>query len=699
MQPPNHTPLIALPAVVLDLETTGLDVRSDRVIQLGVINVPKAGKDPQTLIDQLINPNISIPPASTEIHHIKNSDVVEEPVFSDVANNLCKVIKNKVIIGQHIAFDLAIIKREFARFNLVWHEPVSLDVSLLAGALQPALFDVSMESICTFLGVNITDRHTALGDCLAAMHCWQKIIPLLQEKNIRTLGEAIAFSNQRQDLLLRQMESGWLEVPAGLVTSTTASAQRIDSYVFKHRLADVMSRPAVFVEPGTALRKAAKVMVERHLGCVLVGKPGSVAQGILTENDIMRVTADGKLDMDSAFVEKAMSVPVEVIHQDEMLYRALARMDRLNVSHLCVVDDNSIPSGMVSQRNLLQYRARGSNMLYDAMETANDVHALATAYSHVTGIANQLVSEELNGVEISNVISLELQTLVQRATKLAIDRMDQEGKGAVSCDWCVLVLGSAGRGESLLSADQDNALIHTGSQSDDAWFAQFGSYLAEILDSAGLPYCNGAVMVSNAQWRGNVEDWNARIAHWIQRARPEDLLNVDIFFDLVPVFGNSELAEQLHKKAVTLASKSHAFINLLADSVKSVTPQFGVFGRLPLVEGRLDLKRNGLLPLVSFARTLALRINSTERRTPQRIHQAVACGRLAEGDAERLIALQKTLLTLILKQQLIDSDAGIPVSTRVDVRRFSKRESNRLKHELHHLDTMVNEVKTFITAN
>lgn len=698
MQPPNHTPLIALPAVVLDLETTGLDVRSDRVLQLGVVTIPKAGKDPQTLIEQLINPGVSIPLASTEIHHIKDSDVAGEPVFSDIANALCKVIKNKVIIGQHIAFDLAILKREFARNNLVWHEPVSLDVSLLVGALQPALFDVSMESICTFLGVNITDRHTAVGDCLAAMYCWQKVIPLLQEKNIRTLGEAIAFSSQRQDLLLRQMESGWLEVPAGLVTSITDSTQRIDSYVFKHKLADVMSRPAVYVEPGTVLRKAAKLMVERHMGCVLVGETGNVPQGILTENDMMRVTAEGKLDMDVSPVDNAMSYPVEVIHQDEMLYRALARMDRLNVSHLCVVDDNSIPSGMVSQRDLLQYRARGSNMLYDAMETANDVHALAAAFSHVTGIAKQLVSEELNGVEISNVISLELQTLVQRATKLAMDRMEQEGRGSAPCEWCVLVLGSAGRGESLLSADQDNALIYTGVENDDAWFAQLGSYLAEILDSAGLPFCNGGVMVSNAQWRGNVDDWNRRIANWIQRARPEDLLNVDIFFDLVPVVGSSELAEQLHKNAVTLASKSHAFINLLADSVKSVSPQFGIFGRIAVVDGRIDLKRNGLLPLVSFARTLALRIGSVERRTPQRIHQAVASGRLSEGDAERLIALQKMLLTLILKQQLLDSDAGIPVGTRVDVRQFSKRESNRLKHELGHLDTMVNEIKTFITA-
>ena len=206
-------------------------------------------------------------------------------------------------------------------------------------------------------------------------------------------------------------------------------------------------------------------------------------------------------------------------------------------------------------------------------------------------------------------------------------------------------------------------------------------------------------MISNKQWRGNVEDWNARVSNWIQRARPEDLLNIDIFFDFLPAAGDSKLVQNLHQEAVTLASKTHAFINLMAQSVKSVAPQFGVFGRIALVDGRVDLKRNGLLPLVSFARTLILRIGSTARATPERIREAIEVGRLSESDGERLIELQKQLLTLILKQQISDSIEGIPVSTKVDVKLFSNRESYRLKHELRHLDTMVSQINTFTTSD
>ena len=699
MQPSNHTPLIAIPALVLDLETTGLDVKNDRVVQIGAIDMRGAEMPKELLINQLVNPGIPIPASSTDIHKIKDGHVTDAPSFSEVADTLCNAMKDKLVVGQHIAFDLAVLKQEFARNKLVWHEPLSLDVGMLVGALQPALFDVSLESVTGFLGVTITDRHTAHGDCLATAHCWQKLIPLLQEKYIRSVAEATALANQRQDLVQRQMESGWLDMPVELVTSKPVTTQRIDSYIFKHRLSDVMAKPVIYVDPGTSLRNAAKSMLVKRLRYVCIGEVGKSPLGILTEHDIMRVTAEGKLDMDSTRVESVMSTPVECIQQDDMLYRALARMDRLDIGYLCVVDEHGIPVGFVSQRHLLQYRARGSNIMFDALESADDAQALASAYGRVKGVSAQLLSEDLGGVEIAQVISTEIQTLIQRAAELASQQMESEGHGAAPADWCVLLLGSGGRGESLLNADQDHALIHNGDEKADPWFEQFGKFLSDILDTAGLPYCNGGVMISNKQWRGNVEDWNARVSNWIQRARPEDLLNIDIFFDFLPAAGDSKLVQNLHQEAVTLASKTHAFINLMAQSVKSVAPQFGVFGRIALVDGRVDLKRNGLLPLVSFARTLILRIGSTARATPERIREAIEVGRLSESDGERLIELQKQLLTLILKQQISDSIEGIPVSTKVDVKLLSNRESYRLKHELRHLDTMVSQINTFTTSD
>jgi len=205
-------------------------------------------------------------------------------------------------------------------------------------------------------------------------------------------------------------------------------------------------------------------------------------------------------------------------------------------------------------------------------------------------------------------------------------------------------------------------------------------------------------MVSTRQWRGNVDEWNKRVDHWIRRARPDDILNIDIFFDLVAVAGNADLARRLHRDATIVASKSLPFINLLAQSVRSFAPRLSLFGRLNTEGGRLNLKRDGLLPLVSLARTLGLRIGSQSRATPERLRDAAAAGKLADGDAERLIDLHANILTYVLHQQLSDLEEGIPTSSSIEIKKLSRRQYADLIKDLKHLDTMIGEIQSFISG-
>ena len=226
----------------------------------------------------------------------------------------------------------------------------------------------------------------------------------------------------------------------------------------------------------------------------------------------------------------------------------------------------------------------------------------------------------------------------------------------------MLVLGSGGRGESLLSADQDNALVHAGTEDDDPWFAALGSHLADLLDEAGVRRCQGGIMASNPEWRGTTTAWRERVAGWLRRSNPQDLLHVDIFYDMVPVAGTAELGRELHAAAIETARRAPAFIALLAESVAAMSPAVGLFGRLRANHGRVDLKIGGLLPLVGIARTLALRVGSRARSTPERIQDASAAGRVSSSDAETLVRIHESLLTSILEQQLEDLSAGVPPS-------------------------------------
>ncbi|HKH28720.1 MAG TPA: DUF294 nucleotidyltransferase-like domain-containing protein, partial [Sphingomicrobium sp.] len=92
--------------------------------------------------------------------------------------------------------------------------------------------------------------------------------------------------------------------------------------------------------------------------------------------------------------------------------------------------------------------------------------------------------------DIAAIIARELGALTRRAGGLAEEQLASGGAGAPPCPYALLVLGSAGRGESLLALDQDHSLIFENGEPggpEDQWFAAFGKRIADMLHSVGLP--------------------------------------------------------------------------------------------------------------------------------------------------------------------------------------------------------------------
>jgi len=685
---PSHTALSTLPVIVLDLETTGLDVKRDRVVQVGAIAMlgPKILQAPR--IDCLIDPGVPIPDTATRIHGLGDVDIAGAIRIGTYLETLRQNISGRVVVGHNIGFDLAVLRHEAARASIAWQDPPALDLAQLVGMLEPSQYDLGLESIASLFGVTITGRHSALGDAMAAAEIFSRLIPRLRDADVRTLGEAQSFGAGRSDLVTRQIDAGWHSTPGSLSDAppVTVPLTRIDSFIFERRLSDLMSTPAVTIAADATLREAARVMTERRIGALLVGAADARPTGIVTERDILRATAGGTTSLELTAVAQAMTSPVEVMRENELLYRALGRMQRRSIRHLCVVDDSGAVVGMISQRDLLRHRTTAADVLGDALEEANDASALAAEYSRVPEVAARLLAENLDGVEIARVVSNELCIVSARAAKITLDQLAAAGRGPAPAPWCLLVLGSGGRSESLLSAAQDNALIHAGAPEDDPWFAEFGAGIAELLDEAGVPRCKGGVMAANSEWRGTTDQWRERIDRWLRRAQPDDLMNIDIFFDLLPVAGEHQLARSLHADAVQAASRAPTFIALLAEWVGASSPGIGPFGRLRTDAGRIDLKWCGLIPLVNIARTLALRVGSTARSTPERLRDAVAAGHLAEADASSLIEIHADLLTMVLRQQIVDLGVGVRPSGKVQTKQIGKQETRRLRRHLKRLD-------------
>ena len=688
----NATPLIALDAVVIDTETTGLDPRNARVVEIAAVRLAH-GRIDQATFRSLVRPGEPIPQSATAIHGIDDATVADAPAFADIWPQFSEFAGDSVVIGHALGFDIAVLKRECERCGQTFAPRRTLDTRLLAEVAAPDLASYTIESLSLWLGVEVTERHSALGDAMTAARIFRALVPKLREGGIRTLAEAIAACRALTDALDQQHRAGWADAAAAPSrTDAERTLARIDSYPYRHRIRDLMRAPAQFIGADRNLRDALSQMMKEQVSSLYVRPADRDATdlrapdtGIVTERDLLRALAEhgpAAFDMPAA---QFMSKPLAAIPADAFVYRAIGRMNRLKVRHLGVVDEIGRVIGALSARDLLRLRATQAVSLGDGIDQAEDVHALGAAWARLPQVAASLLAEELSGRDIAAVISRELGALTQQAAVLAERRMSEEGRGAPPCPYAVAVLGSAGRGESLLAMDQDNAIVFADGAPDgaeDRWFGTLGGHLADILHEAGVPYCPGGVMAKNPQWRGSVETWNRRVEDWIQRAQPRDLLSVDIFFDMRGVHGEARLTDALWRHGFDAAEGEVGFAKLLAEAAGEFETGIGWFGRLRSENGRIDLKKLGLFGIVTTARLLAIRYHVVERSTPARLAGIRALGVGARGDLEAIEAAQAVLFDLILDQQVDDMDHGRPPGNKVALGRLDAPARERLRAAL-----------------
>lgn len=215
-------PLEDLPALVLDSETTGLDVALARIVSLGAVRSHGWRIYPHANLDCVVNPGVPIPRQSTAVHGISDAMVAPAPQFRETWPRLLAMTEGVVVVGHSIGFDLAILRHECERRELDWKTPPALDTALLYSALNPKETDVNLERLAERFGVEIEGRHTALGDALVTAEIWLALIPRLIDRGVRTYGAARRLSAEARGLAAQQRAAGWI-VPAGAVETRVAA--------------------------------------------------------------------------------------------------------------------------------------------------------------------------------------------------------------------------------------------------------------------------------------------------------------------------------------------------------------------------------------------------------------------------------------------------------------------------------------------
>ncbi len=186
----DDRPLSALAYTVFDTETTGLSpAAGDQIIQLGATRIVNGRLLRQECFEQLVDPGRTIPEASITFHGITQEMVEGKPRIDEVLPAFHAFAQDTVLVAHNAAFDMKFLQLQEEPTGITFRQPV-LDTLLLSAVVHPNQPSHGLEAIAARFDINVLGRHTALGDAMVTAEVWLRLIPLLEEKGIRTLRQA-----------------------------------------------------------------------------------------------------------------------------------------------------------------------------------------------------------------------------------------------------------------------------------------------------------------------------------------------------------------------------------------------------------------------------------------------------------------------------------------------------------------------------
>jgi DNA polymerase-3 subunit epsilon len=181
------------PLVFFDLETTGINIASDRIVEIAILKVAPDGKE--TSYTQRVNPVIEIPKESSDIHGITNEMLLSEPTFNEIAQKVSDLIKGCDLAGFNSnRFDIPLLAEEMLRANVDFSmkNRLAIDVQTIFHKKEQRTLSAGYKFYCD---KDLENAHAAEADTLATYEILKAQLDKYEdlENNTKELSE---FSTQ-----------------------------------------------------------------------------------------------------------------------------------------------------------------------------------------------------------------------------------------------------------------------------------------------------------------------------------------------------------------------------------------------------------------------------------------------------------------------------------------------------------------------
>jgi CBS domain-containing protein len=464
---------------------------------------------------------------------------------------------------------------------------------------------------------------------------------------------------------------------------------QMEAYPFKKRLSEIMTSPVETCSASTPVREIARRMTQRGIGALLVCDENRAAAGIITKHDLVsKVLAGASADRDTLTAAEVMTPRPFSMPPDAYMFEAIAFMMSRKIRHLPIQDQGGV-LGMVTLRDLMKYRSQKSMLLIGQVKEARTIKELAEIRAKIVQVAKALLGETRSHFETMEILSYIHHCILRRCFEIVFEETKREGLTPPDIRFCFILMGSGGRKEMLLSPDQDNGLIYENFPDSmqpevDAFFIPFSEKLVTTFARIGYPLCNGKVMANNPVWRGRLQDWQARIAGWVNAPEPKRVMYSTIFLDFMPLVGDPVLCQELREFLHAEVRGNPLFLYHLLENDLNLKSPLGMLGRFNVekreaYKGKLSLKEAGSILIVDCVRIFLLEQGVDAATTVERLDELVKLNVFNQETAEHLKAAFEAFTFLRLRNEISLIDQGQEPSHHIDPYSLKKNEQELLK--------------------
>ncbi len=350
-------------------------------------------------------------------------------------------------------------------------------------------------------------------------------------------------------------------------------------------------------------------MMDEQRSAILVDAGGRL--GIVTDADMRDKVVVGGVSPEAP-VSAIMTTPVHTIGAEALAPEASIAMMVAGVNHLPVLDESGAVVGILSASNLMTLEARSPFALRRSIHTARTEEEVDRAAADIPSLFLGLLDAHLDAPSLTRVLTVLSDTITARLLELSMER---HGQPPVPFAW--LTFGSGARSELTMASDQDNGLAYA--DTDDPAADDYFFYLARDVN-AGLARCGFAadphgVLARNRQWRMSLSAWCQVFADCLEGNDLERMARASVAFDYRQVAGELQVDLAL-TDIIRQAPEHKRFLSGLRQLGFRVRPALSFWGRL---EGGLDIKKDGLVPLQNLARYWAFSRGITAQNTLERL--------------------------------------------------------------------------------